>query len=166
MKKIQGISSFIENQTKNKFEKPVLQQINTVPHLNSSASIDNKYNSPNYPASFRPGQHYQSNPKPNKQPEQVYRVLPAPQFNSQVYSQTSQPINYPKPQTHPVQLSIPQQPYPVRPVINYNRNDQMKSNGAFYSKNNVYSEIDSSYSLGFPKQVNHFPNPSIQIIKN
>lgn len=93
-------------------------------------------------------------------------MQPAPQFHSQVYSQASQPINYPKPQTHTVQLSIPQQPYPVRSVNHYPSNNQIKSNEALYSKNNVYNQIDSSYSLGFPKQVNHFRNPSIQVIKN
>lgn len=55
-----------------------------------------------------------------------------------------------------------------RPLSNnmfeYPTTDQVKSNTTFYSRNNVYSDIDSSSSLGvLNRQTGHLRNPSIQI---
>lgn len=71
----------------------------------------------------------------------------------------------------PIAQSPPIQVGPVqvlaRNIYEYPRSDQIKTNTTFYSKNNVYSDIDSSSSLGLGNwQAGHFRNPSIQVQDN
>lgn len=140
---------------------------------NSDTKYEFKYNSgstqPNQPIPVPQIIHnYPSNP-PSVPQTQIFKIQqPIPQFQPTQSQAYVPPPVYPKPQTHSVSVTIPQQTHhrPVtitRPLNDYPRGDQIKSTGTFYSKNNIYSDIDSSYSLGFPRQVNHIRNPSIQI---
>lgn len=127
-----------EPQTHTQIQPPIQSQLQQHHHQQPN------FSQPQLQFQFRPQQF-----KPPSQPVIQFNIQPNNLPQPQV-------VNSQFPQKFPGRQTQPQQ------VLEYPRFDQIKTNTTFYSKNNVYSDVNSSSSLGLNWQPGHYRNPSIQ----